>query len=195
MSEDQLTALQKRILLPWQVQRGSTVWAPWGKSGWSAVDIKKAQRKWAKGMRVKPNTGKEVAQGKVPLDRLLKRDPKLKGKDRPGLSPTEVFAHRDEKKKEAPVEKKPDLDLEPPPPLVEPSAPAFYPDGITPDLRAPTKYWGTRHETREQRDARLNPPKWKHNMSPEALAEWEANRPSLSDLLDLLQDDSTDDDW
>ena len=92
MKKDQLAELRKRILAPWMVQRGSTVWAPWGKTGWSAVEIKLAQRKWAKGIRVKPHNGKEVAQGKVPLDRLIKRDPKKKGKDRPEFPPSEVFS-------------------------------------------------------------------------------------------------------
>jgi len=92
MTEEQLAELRRRILLPWQVQRGSSVWAPWGKSGWSAVVVKTSQRKWAVGMRVKPATGDEVAKGKVPKGRLIKRDLSLKGKDRPEATPEEVFA-------------------------------------------------------------------------------------------------------
>jgi len=56
------------------------------------VVVKTPQRKWAQGMRVKPATGVEVAKGKIPKGRLIKRDPKLKGKDRPGATPEEIFA-------------------------------------------------------------------------------------------------------
>jgi len=106
MTEEQLAELRKRILLPWQVQRGSSVWAPWGKSGWSAVVVKTPQRKWALGMRVKPATGDEVAKGKVPKGRLIKRDLSLKGKDRPEATPEEIFAPMEKADAEAAALKK-----------------------------------------------------------------------------------------
>jgi len=93
MTEDQLVALRQRILVDFQVQRGSAVWAPWGKTGWSAMVIKRLFRKKVEGMRVKPRTEEEVAKGKVLKDRLIRRDPKLKGKDRPEFTPEEAFAH------------------------------------------------------------------------------------------------------
>jgi hypothetical protein len=96
VSNEQLQAVKSRILLPWQAQRGSHVWSPWGTSGWSAVEITKPSRKWAKGVRIKPNTGEQGAKAKVNLERLVRRDPALKGKDRPGFTPDEVFAHLDE---------------------------------------------------------------------------------------------------
>ena len=55
--------------------------------------IKRPFRKKADGMRVNPRTEEEVAKGKVPKDRLIRRDPKTKGKDRPEFTPEEVFAH------------------------------------------------------------------------------------------------------
>ena len=101
-ANEELTEVRRRILADFQVQRGSEVWAPWGKSGWSAVVIRKPLRKKADGMRVKPKTGEEVAKGKVPKDRLVRRDSALKGKDRPGFTPEEVFAHLPEKAKPRP---------------------------------------------------------------------------------------------
>jgi len=116
--ELRLKELRLRILAPFQAQRGTNVWAPWGPSGWSAVVILKPKCKWATGLRVKPNNGKEVSEGKVPLGRLLRRDPKLKGKDRPTFSPDVVFAHRkaEEEKK---MEPEPAGVVTPPPPPVE----------------------------------------------------------------------------
>ena len=102
---ESLEDLRRRIIFSWHVQRGSTVWAPWGKSGWSAVVIRKAQRKWAIGMRVKPNTLKETAKGKVPVGRLVKRDPARKGKDRPEFTPDEVFAEIEAAEETARAEK------------------------------------------------------------------------------------------
>lgn len=104
MADEELESLRKRILAPFQAQRGTHVWAPWGKTGWSAVEIMVPSRKWAKGMRVKPRTGEHTAKGKVSLLRLIKRDPKLKGKDRPMLPPDAVFTLPEPKKKEEPVE-------------------------------------------------------------------------------------------
>jgi hypothetical protein len=91
-TNESLEDLRKRIIFSWHVQRGTTVWAPWGPSGWSAVVIRNVKCKWATGMRVKPTTLKDSGKGKVPLGRLVKRDPAQKGKDRPAFPPTEVFA-------------------------------------------------------------------------------------------------------
>jgi hypothetical protein len=110
-----LVALRDRILLPFQIRRGSNVWAPWGISGWSAIEIVKPSRKWAQGYRVKPATNERGSLGKLPLDRLLKRDPKLLGKDKPGPSPDEVFAHM---VKEEPKPAPPPPPPPPPPPTV-----------------------------------------------------------------------------
>jgi len=116
MEDETLEAVRKRILAPFQAQRGVPVWAPWGASGWSAVVILKPSHKWAKGLRVKPATGKEVSEGKVPLDQLIKRDQSLKGKDRPGFAPSEVFAHREPAEAEAEPEKIPEPVVEEPKP-------------------------------------------------------------------------------
>lgn len=110
---DDLVKLRDRILLPFQIRRGSNVWAPWGVSGWSAIEVVTPSRKWAKGYRVKPATNERGPQGKVPLDRLLKRDPSLKGKDKPEHTPDEVFAHV---VKESPPEPKKPVEERPAPP-------------------------------------------------------------------------------
>jgi hypothetical protein len=104
MADEELEALRKRILAPWQAQRGTNVWAPWRKTGWSAVEIVAPSRKWAKGMRVNPRTGEHTAKGKVSLARLIKRDPKLKGKDRPALTPDAIFTLPEPAVKEEPQE-------------------------------------------------------------------------------------------
>lgn len=111
---EDLAALRKRILAPFQIQRGSRVWAPWGVSGWSAIEVVKPSRKWVKGYRIKPATDERGATAKVPLDRLLKRDPALKGKDKPEQTPDEVFAHMP----------KPEKPKEPEPPPAAPPPPA-----------------------------------------------------------------------
>lgn len=90
--DDELRSVRARILLPWQVYRDTTAWAPWGKSGWSAIRIKTTSRKWASGIRVKPHNNKDSGKGRVRIDRLVKRDPELKGKDRPAFTPEETFA-------------------------------------------------------------------------------------------------------
>ena len=74
--------------------------------------IKRPFRKKADGMRVNPRTEEEVAKGKVPKDRLIRRDPKLKGKDRPEFTPEEVFAHIPEPEPKPKPEPKPEPDLE-----------------------------------------------------------------------------------
>ena len=112
MSEE-LKAVRKRILMDWQVQRGTNAWAPWGESGWSAVHIKKPLRKRAEGFRVKPHNGEKSGKRgcKVAKDRLIKRNPDLKGKDRPKFSPDEVFAHMPKPvKKPKPAEPGPEVE-------------------------------------------------------------------------------------
>jgi len=175
MNEDQLTLLRRRILLPWQVQRGSNVWAPWGKSGWSAVEIREPQRKWAKGLRVKPATGEEVAKGKVPIGRLLKRDPMLKGKDRPSLTPDEIFAA---------------------PPTDEASAEAPESSKDDPAHTAGThaRRIGAYAETSEQRKLRLSPPGWKPE-EERTKKEQAAHEASLEKLYDEFGDSLTTEEW
>jgi len=107
------------------------------------------QRKWAKGIRVKPNTGEHGAKGRVNLSRLLSRDPKLRGKDRPEFTPDVVFEHI----KDVP---KPEPEPEPEPePVTEP--------------KPKPKVVDTRTEKEKQAD--------------------------IKHIFDLLEDDSTDDDW
>lgn len=113
---DDLPALRKRILFPFQIQRGSRVWAPWGVSGWSAIEVVSPSRKWAKGYRVKPATEERGAKAKIPLDRLLKRDPSLKGKDKPEHSPDDVFAHMPKPEKKPKEPEPPPTPPSPPPP-------------------------------------------------------------------------------
>jgi hypothetical protein len=181
MDNAQLQEHRKRILLPWQVQQNSTVWAPWGKTGWSAVVVKTPQRKWAKGMRVKPHNGKENGKGKVPMDRLIKRDPELKGKDRPDFTPEEIFAPLQEiaEKVETLAEQ----------PVVVPEE---EDDGHVEWAHA--RDMGTHRETDRQRQARLHPPgrKPEEEMTPK---EIKARDKRMDKILDLTGDDATDEDW
>lgn len=79
-------------ILPWQVGTGGTYWAARGDTQWSAVRILAVMRKKAHVERVVPRTGEIIhRKGKVKLDELVKRDPKLKGKDKPKHPPAEVF--------------------------------------------------------------------------------------------------------
>lgn len=169
---EQLMALRKRILAPFQAQRGANVWAPWGKSGWSAVVIMKAQRKWAKGIRVKPHNGEETAKGRVPMSQLISRDPKLKGKDRPSLTPAEIFAEPE--KEPEPVEEIP----------VVP----------TPPRKTDSRDFGTFRESSEQREARLNPPGHKPR-SEMTKTEQKRHDKRMKQIFNLLEDDSNDADW
>lgn len=80
-------------LMPWQIQPGGSFWAPYGKKGWSAVNVLDVGRVWAKVERVKPKTGEVVnRKGRVRKDELLVRDPKVNGADRPEEGPDVVFA-------------------------------------------------------------------------------------------------------
>jgi len=79
-------------VLSYNVMDGGHYWAAWGKSGWSAVRVLETKRKTAEAERVDPKTGAiTTRKAKVRLDRLVRRDPKLKGEDRPGNPPAEVF--------------------------------------------------------------------------------------------------------
>ena len=181
-SDEDLKDIRKRILADFQVQRGTNAWAPWGKSGWSAVEVRNPQRKWAQVHRVKPATGERSGKttGKVRKDKLVKRDPKLKGKDRPEFSPDEVFAKIDEYVEEQKKVKEAAKDAP-----TKPGDRVQWASGA--DI-------GTWRETPEQRHARLHPPGWKPDSekTPEELA---AQQKKLEELLDLLGDDSTDSDW
>jgi hypothetical protein len=80
-------------LLPIHVGIGGTYWAAKGDTKWSAVRILRVLRKKAEVERVIPRSQKIIhRQGKVKLDELVKRDPKLNGKDKPKSPPAEVFA-------------------------------------------------------------------------------------------------------
>jgi len=86
-----IAELKLRRRVDWQVQKGFTGWAPWGESGWSAVVVTTANYRWCQVNRVNARTEEVVAKGKVKRDRMLARDPEQKGKDKPGVPPTEVF--------------------------------------------------------------------------------------------------------
>lgn len=74
------------------VHVGMPAWAAYGETGWSAVRVLKVRRKNVEVERVKPRTGEVVTRNaKARIDRLVKRDPKLKGKDRPEKPPSEFF--------------------------------------------------------------------------------------------------------
>lgn len=88
-----LTAIRKRIRLDFQIQKGSTGWAPWGESGWSAITVTTPNYKWCAVKRVNPRNNEPVAKGKVLRARIISRDPEQKGRDKPSLRPDEVFEH------------------------------------------------------------------------------------------------------
>ncbi len=94
-------------LLPVHVGLGGTYWAAKGDTKWSAVRILKVLRVKADVERVIPRNQKIIhRKGKVKLDELVARDPKLKGKDKPTAPPKEVFAdvrEARERVKEVPV--------------------------------------------------------------------------------------------
>ena len=140
-------------LLAWQVTNGGTYWASKGNTKWSAVRIIKVSRRWAQVERVVPRNGKIIhRKGKVKLEELVKRDPNLKGKDKPKAPPSEVFAKVREIRAEAKVAAK---DM--PAPIQE------VPPVVAPIKRTP--------------------------------AEEAAHLKRLEKLFEMLEDDSTDDDW
>lgn len=112
-------------VLEHQVMEGGAYWAAWGDKGWSAVKIISKKRKNAVARRVKPNTGAVIRETKVRLDRLVKRNPELKGKDRPKETPAEVFAPK------------------PPPPAPPPILPrdAWCKNYLVPSLGAEFEKW------------------------------------------------------
>jgi len=74
------------------VYEGMTCWAAYGQSGWSAIRVLKIARKNVQCERVKARTGEVVTRNaKAPINRLVPRDPKKKGKDRPPLPPSDYF--------------------------------------------------------------------------------------------------------
>lgn len=83
--------VKARYLFPQMVSPKTRAWAPWGESGWSAVDIKGVSHVWCRANRVDPRTGETIrTTAKVRRDRLFKRDPELKGKDKPTVKPDDV---------------------------------------------------------------------------------------------------------
>jgi len=91
MSEDPLETLRQRILVPWSVHSGSKIWAAYGTTGWSPIDVVEVNQVWGHGRVVKPSDGSDKCKRKFKLSRTLKRDPGKKGKDKPGLPPSVVF--------------------------------------------------------------------------------------------------------
>jgi len=77
---------------PYQVREGADYWAAWGSKGWTAVRVRSAKRKWAFVDRIDPITNEvRSRKAKVRVDELVRREPKLKGKDKPEISPSVVF--------------------------------------------------------------------------------------------------------
>lgn len=99
---------ESRHLMTHEVVEGGTYWAPYGSKGWSAVQIISKGYKHAKVMRVKPKTQEVVnKKGKVRLDELLRRDPKLAGADRPSEGPDELLASFREQREQMEAAKAP----------------------------------------------------------------------------------------
>lgn len=81
-------------VLPVHVYEGGHYWAGMGETRWGAVTIIKKKRKSAEVDRVNARTNETTKRGaKVKVDRLVKRDPKQKGKDKPTCPPSEVFVN------------------------------------------------------------------------------------------------------
>jgi hypothetical protein len=81
-----------RALMPHEIHRGGSYWAPWGDSGWSAVVVQRLGHKRARVERVNPRTLEAAdTKGWARLDEMVKRDPKAKGKDRPTTPHEELF--------------------------------------------------------------------------------------------------------
>ena len=93
----ELKATKSRVLMPWFPQRGTLAWAPWGTSGWSAVEIVSVNRKWARCRRVNPKTQEKVSTGKVQVAFLVRRKADQEGKDKPCFEPLEVFPNLNDK--------------------------------------------------------------------------------------------------
>ena len=123
-----------RHVMIYEAQANGTFWAPYGEKGWSAVRIRNLGYKHARVDRVKPKTQEVVTtKGKVRLDELIGRDPKLVGADRPRQTPDELFAdfrksrealEAEEKEKkvmdQAKVEHEPEAVAEKPQPKTQP---------------------------------------------------------------------------
>lgn len=85
--------MQHTPIPAWHIHEGGNYWASWGSKGWTAITIISAKRKWAQVQRVDPKTNKPKRRNsKVRLDEMVKRDPKLKGKDKPTSGPADIFA-------------------------------------------------------------------------------------------------------
>lgn len=75
------------------VYEGADYWASWGNKGWSAVRVLGVKRKFADVERINAKTNKTKSRNaQVRLDEMVKRDPKLKGADKPSNGPAEVFS-------------------------------------------------------------------------------------------------------
>jgi hypothetical protein len=117
-----LAEIKGRVRLDWQVTLGHSYWAPWGDTGWSAVVITRLKRVWCRARRVNPRTEETTTtKANVRRDRLVKRDPDLKGKDRPAFPVDALFSSVAEE----------------PEPIEEPEpAPKPQPKPLTPEEKA-----------------------------------------------------------
>ena len=103
---------QVRVLLPYEVHKNAAYWSPWGEGGWSAVVVHRLGRTRARVERCNPKTQVPApTKGWARLDEMVRRDPKLKGTDRPEQAPPEVFkdsrAHRAAKELESAAKAQP----------------------------------------------------------------------------------------
>ncbi len=115
LHEAALKDAKSRVPCEWQACVGKEYWVPWGNFGWSAVVLTKLSRIWCRASRVDPRTGEVTTKrGRVRRDRLVRRDPALKGTDRPVGPPDEIVPPP------APAEPAPALTQAPTPPCPKP---------------------------------------------------------------------------
>ena len=105
--------------MPWLVQARTTIWAPFGQTGWSAIEVTEVSRVWGRGHRVNPSSQKHGAKGKFRIEWVISRNPKLKGKDKPHVPPSIALAHLKVKKELEPVPMKKEIVVEEPKPVVQ----------------------------------------------------------------------------
>lgn len=92
LHETSIAEAKSRTAIPWHVYEGQHFWSPWGDHGWSAITLNRLKRIWCRVSRVNPRTG-EITTNKARArrDQLVRRDPALQGRDRPGASPVEIL--------------------------------------------------------------------------------------------------------
>jgi hypothetical protein len=78
-----------------RVSAGLPAWAAWGDTGWRCVRVLSVGRKFVKIQRENPRTGEIIARrGKARIAEMVKRDPRQRGRDKPGQTPAEMFAQQ-----------------------------------------------------------------------------------------------------